>query len=135
MNSKSITRPIAYVWAFPTTAVGLVAGGLTLLGGGKVQVRRGTLEFYGGFPKRLLSNGFGNFAAMTLGHVIIGRDLDCLDYCRDHEQVHVRQVEAWGPFFLPAYVACSVWEWARGRNLYRDNWFERDARCQCGEDL
>ncbi len=42
-------------------------------------------------------------SAMTLGHVIIGRDECCLDVCREHEQAHVRQVERWGAAFLPAY--------------------------------
>ena len=41
---------------------------------------------------------------MTLGHVIIGRDPNCLDSCRDHEQAHVRQVERWGGAFIPAYL-------------------------------
>jgi hypothetical protein len=72
-------------------------------------------------------------AAMTLGHVIIGRDLSCLDACRDHEQVHVRQVERWGPLFLPAYVLASLWAWSRGGHYYHDNRFEIDARRSCGE--
>ncbi|MBY0513174.1 MAG: hypothetical protein K2P78_04590 [Gemmataceae bacterium] len=71
-------------------------------------------------------------AAMTLGHVILGRDVECLDDCRDHEQVHVRQAEAWGALFLPAYLAASVWAASRGRHYYLDNWFERDARARTG---
>ena len=70
---------------------------------------------------------------MTLGHVIIGRDVDCLDFCRDHEQAHVRQVERWGPLFIPAYLAASAWAWSRRRHYYWDNWFEVDARRSCGE--
>lgn len=73
-------------------------------------------------------------SAMTLGHVILGRDPWCLDFCREHEQAHVRQVEQWGPAFLPAYLACSVWEWChrhQGRHYYFDNYFERDARLAC----
>jgi hypothetical protein len=132
---RLLTRPLAYAWAFPTTAVGLVAGGLTLVSGGKVQHCRGTLEFHGGLAHRFLASRMVGAAAMTLGHVIIGRDRHCLDRCRDHEQVHVRQVERWGVFFIPAYVAASGWAWARRRHYYLDNWFERDARRSCGEDL
>jgi len=123
---------MVYAWTAPTTLVGVLAGAITLSTGGRVQYRRGTLEFYGGFA-RWLSQTFG-FGAMTLGHAIIGRDSLCLDACRDHEQAHVRQAERWGPAFLPAYIASSVWEWGRGRHFYLDNYFERDARRACGEE-
>jgi hypothetical protein len=103
-----------------------------LISGGKVQRRCGALEFHGGFATWLLRLRFVNASAMTLGHAILGRDPDCLDRCREHEQAHVRQVERWGPAFLPAYVAASIWEWSRGRHYYFDNWFERDARRACG---
>ncbi len=44
-----------------------------------------------------------------------------------HERIHVRQVERWGPLFLPAYVLASVVAQARGLDAYRDNPFEREA--------
>ncbi|MFO1021040.1 MAG: hypothetical protein U0903_10135 [Planctomycetales bacterium] len=42
------------------------------------------------------------------------------------KMVHVRQ---WllGPFFIPAYLLCSVWLILTGRDSYRDNPFEREA--------
>ena len=122
MAARTVLR---YAWAAPTTSVGLLAGGLTLLSGGRAQVRRGAIEFHGGFS-RWLGQRWG-FAAMTLGHVIVGRDGDSLDCYRDHEHVHVRQGERWGPFCLPAYLLASVWVWTRGRRAYRDNPFEREA--------
>jgi hypothetical protein len=70
---------------------------------------------------------------MTLGHVIIGRDTWCLEFCRDHEQAHVRQVETWGAAFIPAYLLASLLAWYQGGDYYLDNWFERDARRACGE--
>lgn len=127
-------RVLAYSWALPTTLVGLSAGALTLATKGRVQKKQGTLEFHGGFAAWLLSRRMVGASAMTLGHVILGRDEYALDFCRSHEQAHVRQVEKWGPFFLPAYVGASLWEKARGRHYYYDNWFERDARRACGED-
>lgn len=130
-----LPRIVIYTWAAPTTAFGLVAGVLTLVSGGKVQKCQGTLEFHGGFASWLLTRRTVSAAAMTLGHVIIGRDLRCLDSFRDHEQAHVRQVERWGPAFLPAYVGASLWAWARGRHYYLDNWFEVDARRSCGDDF
>jgi len=111
--------------------VGLTAGLLTIATGGRWQVRRGALEFYGGFATWLARViGFG---AMTLGHVILGRDAICLDLFRDHEQAHVRQVERWGVAFIPAYFAASFIAWRQGRHYYHDNWFERDARLASGE--
>jgi hypothetical protein len=126
-----LSRLIRYTWAAPTTLVGLVAGVIALCSGGKVQRRQGALEFHGGFA-RWLADVVG-FAAMTLGHVIIGRDPWSLDFCRDHEQAHVRQVELWGIAFIPAYLLASLLAWTRGEHYYRDNWFERDARRACGE--
>lgn len=125
------TRLLAYAWASPTTLVGLTAGALTLATGGRVQRRLGTLEFYGGFSYWFAVKH--SFAAMTLGHVIIGRDTYSLDACRAHEQAHVRQVEIWGGAFIPAYLLASLWAWSRGKHYYLDNWFERDARRACGE--
>jgi hypothetical protein len=124
-------RMLVYVWASPTTAVGLAAGGLTLATGGRAQIRQGALEFHGGFS-RFLADRVG-FAAMTLGHAILGRDAWSLDVCRDHEQAHVRQVELLGPAFIPAYLCASALAWARSGHYYLDNWFERDARRACGE--
>ena len=130
---RRAVRPAAYLWAAPTTAVGLVAGFLTLASGGRVQVERGALEFHGGFARWFLESRVVRASAMTLGHVILGRDPRCLAACRDHEQAHVRQVERWGAFFLPAYVLASAWAWRQGRHYYLDNWFEVDARRACGE--
>ena len=130
---KRATRPVVYGWAAPTTAVGLVAGALTLATGGRAQRVRGAIEFHGGFARWFLERRAVRASAMTLGHVILGRDVGCLESCRDHEQAHVRQVEQWGIAFLPAYVAASVWAKARGRHYYLDNWFEVDARRACGD--
>lgn len=119
------TRLWKYAWAAPTSLVGLSAGALTLLTGGKAQRRRGVLEFHGGFAHFYLRRA--GFSAITLGHVILARTPELLDHCRDHEHVHVRQVERWGPIFLPAYLAASVWVAFRGGRAYRDNPFEREA--------
>ena len=39
----------------------------------------------------------------------------------------MRQCEAWGPFFVPAYLAASLSAFLRGRNFYVDNRFEVEA--------
>lgn len=124
-SRRMLPRVALYTWAAPTSAFGLCVGVLTLATRGKAQVRRGVLEFHGGFSTWLAyACGFG---AMTLGHVIIGRDLFSLDLCRDHEHVHVRQVERWGPLFLPAYVLAGTWSWIRTGSAYYRNPFEVEA--------
>jgi hypothetical protein len=63
---------------------------------------------------------------MTLGHCVLGRTSRHLR-SRRHELVHVAQYEPWGPMFVPAYLACSVCMWLRGRDSYLDNPFEVEA--------
>jgi hypothetical protein len=127
----SLRRVFVYLWVLPTTAVGLVFVPLTFLGtGGGRQVVDGVWELYGGGVGWFLRHCTlleGGASAMTLGHVVLGRDEVALDLSRDHERVHVRQCERWGPFFLPAYGLASAWALVRGRNPYFDNPFEREA--------
>ncbi len=129
-------RVLRYLWAFPTTLLGLLVAALTLATGGRGRrhiVRlppfAGTavLELWGGFTRWFLERTPVRARAMTLGHVILGRDPECLDQCRDHELVHVRQTERWGPFFLPAYFLASLWAHLAGGHYYRDNRFEVEA--------
>jgi len=68
------------------------------------------------------------FAAITFGHVVIATHDHAMRQLRAHERVHVRQCERWGPLFLPAYLLAGAWQWLRGREAYRDNPFEVEAR-------
>jgi hypothetical protein len=121
-------RILFYIWALPNSLIGLTVGMLGLLSGGKVQHRRGCLEFYGGlvtwFLKHISRYGV---SAMTLGHTIVGQTSESLRVARDHEQVHVRQYERWGPLFIPAYLICSAYLWFLKKDCYRDNPFEVEA--------
>ena len=128
-------RMIVYVWALPGTAVGIPAVLAAVLGGGTVRVVDGVLEVEGELVRRVLGWGFpwvGPVSAITLGHVVVGFDRVSLERTRRHERVHVRQYERWGPFFIPAYVACSLVCRLRGRDPYRDNRFEREAYGEAG---
>ena len=125
-----MTRSLwSYAWASPNSLIGLVIAGAMLLLGGESRRIAGVLEVCGGLIGTLL--GPTRIAlpwrAITLGHVILGIDAVALEESRAHEHVHVRQYELWGPVFLPAYVASSLWQLACGRRCYRDNWFERQA--------
>lgn len=90
----------------------------------------GVLEFHGGLLRLIPALTPVQASAMAIGHVIVAIDEATLHAYRDHELVHVRQAERWGPFFLPAYFGSSALAWARGRHFYEDNWFEVDARRQ-----
>ena len=127
MARRARPSVIAYAWAAPVSLLGLAAGALTLITGGAVDRRSGVLEFRGAFSRALLESRFVAARAMALGHVILGRDQDSLDACRDHERAHVRQAEILGPLFVPAYLAAGAWAAIRHRDRYRANWFERDA--------
>jgi hypothetical protein len=131
-----LAKFLQLLWALPNTMLGLIVGGLGLLTGGRVQRIRYTLEFYGGAVTWLLQRSFlgQSIMAMTLGHVILGVSADALARARRHEWVHVHQYEWWGPFFLPAYAASSLWVWFRGGAPYRDNWFEVQAYAEADCD-
>ena len=118
---------LGYLWALPTTLLGLAVAGLSAATGGRLSCRAGVLESCGGWGARLLRSPLFRAQAMALGHVIVAIDEARLAEIREHELAHVRQAELWGPLFLPAYLAASGWAVARGRHHYRDNWFERDA--------
>jgi len=116
-----------FVWASPWTAVGFVLGLLGLATGGRGRRRGRVLEFYGGvvtwFVRRLLRGT----TAITFGHTVLGQTDAALDISREHELIHVRQYERWGPLFGPAYLLCSLVLYLAGKDAYRDNPFERDA--------
>ncbi len=119
-----------YLWAFPTTLIGMLFLPLALVSGGRAQVVDGVLELHGGWVELFLRHFTllkGGASAMTLGHVVLGRDEMLLNLTRAHERVHVRQCERWGPLFLPAYGVASLIALLRGGSAYRDNAFEREA--------
>jgi hypothetical protein len=128
---RRICRPLVYLWVLPTSSLGLLAL-VVACTRGRVQTRvvAGVLEIHGGWIAHLLRDYTllpGGASAMTLGHVVLGRSQRLLDQTRDHERVHVRQCERWGPLFIPAYLGASLIVWLRGGRPYDDNPFEREA--------
>lgn len=117
-----------YAWPAPWTLAGLAMAAAAALAGARWQRVAGTLECSGGallaaWPRLPGCRGFG---AMTWGHVILSVDAPTAAALRAHEQMHVRQYEAWGPLFIPAYLAAGAWQWLRGRDAHRDNPFEQE---------
>lgn len=129
-GGRGLSRAVRYAWSLPTSALGALLAAAALATGGRAAVVHGVLEAHGGivsFVLRRLVPLRGGASAMTLGHVVVGRDLDCLLRTRAHERAHVRQCETWGPFFIPAYLVASLLAAFRGRHFYRDNPFEQQA--------
>ena len=128
---RAVGRTLVYLWVLPTTALGLLFLPPALLSRrGGVKVVDGVLELHGGSIEWFLRRCTllrGGASAMTLGHVVLGRDGRLLDLTRDHERVHVRQCERWGPLFIPAYLLASIFVMLRGGRPYEDNPFEREA--------
>lgn len=122
-----LVRVIAYVWAGPGTLVGLPLALLALVGGGRGRIVDGVWEVSAERVLARLSRWApvpGGISAITFGHLVLGGNDELLHITRRHERVHVGQYERWGPFFLPAYLGCSVWIWCRGGDPYRENPFE-----------
>jgi hypothetical protein len=124
------SRSLGYTWALPNTVLGLGFAPVAILTGGRVRAERGAVEIYGGFVKWFLLKVCGGAGCMTLGHVIIGQDRCKLDHARDHEHVHVEQYMRWGPLFLPVYGLSSFLCWRKGKDVYFENRFEREAHAR-----
>ena len=111
-------QALGVVWTLPNTALGLVAGALSLAAGAHAHVS--TRDFAIVFHKV----PWGPGGALTLGNVILHTgdtlDVPCTTYehragrCRhpqvrlgDHERAHVFQYMLLGPLFLPVYLLCG----------------------------
>jgi len=116
---------LGFVWALPTTVIGLLLGLLTFqlprLHGGALVFDRG--------PRGLawvLSKA--RRTAMTVGFVIIS-SVPVEGRLFDHERHHVRQSMAWGPLFIPAYLLLAL------PYGYRRHPMEVRARRAAGEEI
>ncbi|SDK33161.1 hypothetical protein SAMN05192566_0928 [Methylophilus rhizosphaerae] len=119
-------RLLIFLWALPTTLIGVAVGLIWLLSGAKLRIANGVLEIHGGWVGYWLMRQSG-FAAMALGHVVLGCSSGVLEQLRPHEYIHVRQAERWGILFVPAYLLAGLWQAMKGRHIYYDNPFEREA--------
>ena len=119
-----MTRGIQRLWNGGNTLLGLL-GAL----GGTVKSRpeEAVWEVTGGWLIGLLGRA-GWADAITLGDTILYADVGLVPLLHDHEMVHVRQGRVWGPLFLPAYMAESLFQRLRTGRGYWDNRFEVAAR-------
>jgi hypothetical protein len=130
VNVVNIMRAfLKYCWVLPISCFGLLMIPFIILSGGSVSFTTGVIEAEGGILTFLLSRRRPHFSidALTIGHVIVGQNGDSLRRCRDHERVHVRQYERWGPLFPLLYLLSSAAALVQGMDPYRDNAFEQEA--------
>lgn len=121
---------LRYIWALPYTLLGLLFIPFTFFTKGGMQIIGGVLELHGRFISFVLKHCLpvsGGAAALTLGHVVLGRDRETLDASRSHEREHVRQYEMLGPFFIFVYLGAALWALVRGKGAYQGNYLEREA--------
>ena len=123
-----LLKLIGVIWTLPNTLFGSLIGLVGVLAGGKMQFVGGAIEYHGGLIRWLFSKlPQKNIHAMTLGHTILGINAQSLQVAREHEHVHVRQYERWGPLFIPAYLLSSLYMKLKGKDPYFDNPFEVEA--------
>ena len=123
----TLFKILVIFWAAPTSLVGFLVLAMVCRGA-RIRWVDGALEVWG----PAICGMFQRFSpikaeAMVLGHFVFGTSSEMLAAVRRHERIHVRQVECWGPLFLPAYLIASAVVWMRGLNFYRDNPFEKQA--------
>jgi hypothetical protein len=129
---------LGYAWTLPNTLIGGLFVVAALLSGGRVRLAHGVVEVHGVLIAAFLKHAMpmaGGAIALTLGHVVLGRDARALVQSRAHERVHVAQYERWGLLFIPAYLLASVWVFLRGGHPYHDNPFERQACARASRTL
>jgi hypothetical protein len=125
-----LNRGVRYAWPGLYTVVGLWAFIVPWQGSRRWIAHRGTIGIVGPAIERLLALApiQGGASALTLGHTILAASEEAFFATWDHEFVHVRQYERWGPLFVPAYFICGWWQWMHGHHPYWDNPFEVEAR-------
>jgi len=129
-----ILKLARYLWASPNTFLGLFFVPIVVASRGRMEIVDGVLELRGRGVAAILRNVpiRGGADAMTFGHIVVGRNRAALASSRQHERVHVRQCEVWGPAFVPAYLLASAWGAITRTGAYRGNYFERQAFASSG---
>ncbi|GAB5407213.1 MAG: hypothetical protein Aurels2KO_54440 [Aureliella sp.] len=129
VGARGLWKCLLIIWAGPNTFVALLIAVANCATGGRLRLRRGALESFGG----VVAKGIRRFptgpqtAGVTLGHMIFGQTARGLEAVTNHERVHVKQYERLGPFFLPTYFFLSARAWWRGQDPYMDNPLEIEA--------
>ena len=134
---RRIARTLQVLWVAPVSLCALPLLPLALWRGhwrvtsGVLEITSPALSWFLQGPWFRAMSGSDGFAAATIGQVIVARDSGCMDRCRAHEHVHVRQCGRWGALFPFAYLGAGLYAALRARRwsaYYWDNRFEVQAR-------
>ena len=134
---SAAARVLRVLWVLPVSVFALPLLPLALwraqwrVIGGVLEISSPALSWFLQGPWFRAMSGGSGFSAATIGHVIVARDSECMDGCRVHEHVHVRQCERWGALFPLAYVVAGLhaaWRAKSWPAYYWDNPFEQEAR-------
>jgi hypothetical protein len=95
---------LGFLWTSPNTLLGLLLGALTF----QLPRIEGGLIVFDRAPRGLtrLMPKLGR-SAMTVGFVIVS-SVRVEGRLLAHERHHVRQYMAWGPLFVPVYLALAI---------------------------
>mgnify|MGYP001584455576 CR=1 FL=1 len=119
---------LRYIWLAPITLPMVLFN--FFVGNKLIKVEKGIFYFYS--PKATLYSWWFKtfkFAAITQGAVITMLDKEYINSKRliIHENTHVLQELTLGMSFPIVYVLNSIVVWLMGKDLYYDNWFEKQA--------
>lgn len=102
-RTSLVSSVIAKAWASPTTAVGLLLGGLgCVLCRATPRLGNNAIEFRG---NRLIAPFT---SAIVIGHVIHYASREPDQRIQDHERQHTYQADVLGPFYLPLHIALQA---------------------------
>ena len=116
-----VGRAVAFVWASPLTAVGLL---VAFVSGGRPrwQPDYGCFVTDGVRGPSAAALRLVGAQANAIGHVVLSRQGTSAPALLAHEAVHVRQAERLGPLLFPVYL------WMSARYGYRHHPIEQAAR-------
>jgi len=114
---------LGFVWTLPNTLLGLALGALTFQ---RPRIHGGTIVFDRPRGVTALLKPMRR-SAMTMGFVILAA-VPVEGRLLLHERHHIRQYIAWGPLFVPVYLALGI------PFGYRRHPMERAARRAAGEE-
>jgi hypothetical protein len=115
---------LGFAWTLPNTLLGLVLGALTFQ---RPRIHGGAIVFDRGPRGVTALLQTMRRSAMTLGFVILSA-VPVQGRLLVHERHHIRQYMAWGPLFVPVYLALGI------PFGYRRHPMERAARRAAGEE-
>ena len=100
----SALQLLGFAWTLPNTLLGLALGALTFQ---RPRIHGGAIVFDRGPRGVTALLKVMRRSAMTVGFVILSA-VPLQGRLLAHERHHIRQYMAWGPLFIPVYLALGI---------------------------